>query len=69
MVEVAGVPPGKVQAQAVAFAEELLAKETTSGPQPLVTEGVNAAEIEVEIVTISVEVLMPQAFVAVKTTE
>ena len=49
--------------------EELLAKETTSGPQPLVVEGVNAAEIEVEIVTISVEVLMPDEFVAVKTTE
>ena len=52
----------------VALSEEVLANVTVSGPQPLVGVAEKPAVGGVRIVMVWVNVLVPHAFVAVKTT-
>ena len=67
-VEDAGVPPTKLQTYPVALAEEVLVNCATKGAQPLLLETVNVAVGACTICTLWVEVVVPQALVAVSTT-
>jgi hypothetical protein len=67
-LEVEGVPPGNCHSKVALLAEELLLNWTLSGPQPVALLALNPAVGGVTMTTVWVEVLEPQAFVAVKVT-
>ena len=64
-VELEGVPPGKSHDQLVVLLVEPSVKFTVNGSQPLVPLVVKAACGAEEVVTICIDVSLPQSFVAV----
>ena len=67
-MEVAGVPPGNDHEKLVALADDWLAKATCSGAQPPAGVATKLAVGKVTMVNWPLEIVEPQAFVAVSVT-